>query len=410
MTPIIRQFTAFLIGLFIWLAPLIATAEENEPKRSMREIAEKIVESLPIDKKIILKSLSPEKSGLPEEFLKSLLNDLEAELLTASEFKIKLANRFTTEELWSEAIEFGDANFDELYSATQAKLIILMSTRATAMGIEVSASVYNLLGDHAGQVIASSGTKYLDIDTEKLLGINLENVNENISSIKSQILELQKSGGVIKNPTDFSEFVHNARSYKNNGVLQLSQSNYEAALVIDPMFFDVLDSYLRVLVARFGRNGAIKYYEAKVRSGFNESQNSYSTIFLYGRFESMVSELNSNPLSSNIIPPLLMAWMPTIMTTSSDVFITPFENREELYGGGIQSAWYFAGFQLRESLFNGQFSKFFLDSENFLVRAEDIIWNWELTLRNSEFVCSQPAGACKNVRKLRDIKKQIWSD
>jgi hypothetical protein len=405
-----KMLTALLASSFISFVPLVTSTKADGSKEHMREVASSIVERLPLNKKIVLKALPPEQSGLPEEFLKRLLNDLEAELLNATDFKVKLANRFTTEELWSEAVEFGDANFDELYKATQSDLMLLMDARASGSGIEVSISIYNLLGENAGQVVASSGVKYLDIDTEKALGVNLMTVEENIDLIKSQVAELQKSGGIVKNPNAFAEFVHNAISYRNTGALQLAQNNYESAIFLEPMFFDVLDAYLNIIVARFGRKGAIKYYEEKLRSGFNKDQNDFSQLFLYGYTDGIVPDLNKSPLYSSIIPPLLVAWMPTVMTTSADVFITPSEDREKLYGNGTQSAWYFSGYQLKNSLLDGEFFRFFLNSEKFLIRAEDIVWNWELTLRNSEFVCGNPIGACQNMRDLKVIKDQIFAD
>ena len=40
----------------------------------VNDIAAKLVQQLPLDKKIALKSRSPEETGLPEEFLRQLLN------------------------------------------------------------------------------------------------------------------------------------------------------------------------------------------------------------------------------------------------------------------------------------------------------------------------------------------------
>lgn len=72
-------------------------ADEVRVKKQLSALSSSLIKSLPLDKSFSLKSLSPEKSGLPEEFLKKLSSDLEASLLSASNFKMKLANRLSTE-------------------------------------------------------------------------------------------------------------------------------------------------------------------------------------------------------------------------------------------------------------------------------------------------------------------------
>ena len=61
----------------------------------VNEVASKLVQQLPMDKKLALKSLSPDETRLPEGFLRKLTSDLEAALLSASDFEVNLGNRTT---------------------------------------------------------------------------------------------------------------------------------------------------------------------------------------------------------------------------------------------------------------------------------------------------------------------------
>ena len=114
---------SLLATLCIVLFPFSTYADEVSD--AVNGIAAGLVEQLPMDQKIALKSLSPDETGLPEDFLRRLTSDLEAALLTESGFEINLANRATMEDVWQEAIEFNNANFDELYQSADADVMLM---------------------------------------------------------------------------------------------------------------------------------------------------------------------------------------------------------------------------------------------------------------------------------------------
>ena len=111
--------------VLVILAPFQVAADEV--KDVVNNVAAKLVQQLPMENKFVLRILTPEKTGLPESFLRSLASDVEAALLLSSQFKINMVNRNTTEDLWSEAVEFGDASFEKLYSASKADAAIILS-------------------------------------------------------------------------------------------------------------------------------------------------------------------------------------------------------------------------------------------------------------------------------------------
>ena len=77
----------FCYFLILFLPALLFADEVTDV---VNDVAAKLVQQLPMDKKIALKSLSPDETGLPEDFLRKLTSDVEAALLTASDFEINL--------------------------------------------------------------------------------------------------------------------------------------------------------------------------------------------------------------------------------------------------------------------------------------------------------------------------------
>ena len=194
----------FYLGLFIYkylkvlfLTKLILIlffvssvfADEEKVRAQILSISKSIISKLPLDKKITLKTLSPETSGLPEEFLRKITSDFESSLLTASDFQIKLTNRLTTEEIWAEAMEFNNTDFQQIYETSGSDVLILLSPRATANGLEISASAYAIEGEQTGQVLVSTGSILLDMNLEENLGIDVTNLPE---QMKELLLEIEQ--------------------------------------------------------------------------------------------------------------------------------------------------------------------------------------------------------------------------
>jgi len=63
--------------VFAMLLPCQVAADEVTDV--VNDVAAKLVQQLPMDKKIALKSLSPDETGLPEDFLRKLTSDLPPE-------------------------------------------------------------------------------------------------------------------------------------------------------------------------------------------------------------------------------------------------------------------------------------------------------------------------------------------
>ena len=190
MRNAIYSFVVTLILTF--LSVVSAISDELAVRVQIQEIAKQLIDQkLPTQDKFVLKALSPKQSGLPEEFLRMLTTELAASLLKESNFELQLINKFTTEELWEEAIEFGDADFDELYAASQADVMVMLSPRLRKKGLSLSVDAYRLGGRTAGKLLASSGIITLNIKVEEELGINIATLDDSIASVDDKLQRLE---------------------------------------------------------------------------------------------------------------------------------------------------------------------------------------------------------------------------
>ena len=252
---------------FSMLAPLQVAADEVTDV--VNDVAAKLVSQLPMDKKIVLKSLSPDETGLPEDFLRKLTSDLEAALLTASDFEINLANRLSLEEVWQEAIEFNNADFDKLFKSANADVMLMMSPRAISTGVEMAITAYALTGDNVGKTLAASGSVLLPIDLQANLGVDVNDLNQQMSQVLAEIEKVGQTGGLISNPNTYAEFYHNARILQQRGEVDLAMRNYEALFKEELIFIDTILDYAELLTARYGEDGARKYVSARLLGNIN---------------------------------------------------------------------------------------------------------------------------------------------
>ena len=253
---------SFLLSALFVMVPLFATADEVTDV--VNDVAAKLVQQLPMDKKIALKSLSPDETGLPEDFLRKLTSDLEAALLTASDFEINLANRATMEDVWQEAVEFNNADFDELFKSANADVMLMMSPRAISKGVEIAITAYSLTGDDVGKTLASSGSILLPIDLQANLGVDINDLNKQMAQVLAEIEKVGQTGGLISNPNTYAEFYHNARLLQQRGEVDLAMRNYESAIKEPFDFIDPMIDLAELAITRYGTEAAQRYLEKRI--------------------------------------------------------------------------------------------------------------------------------------------------
>ena len=297
---------SFLLSILLTCS-LPFTVAADEVTDVLNNVAVKLVQQLPTKKKIALKSLSPEETGLPEDFLRKLTSDLEAALLTASDFEINLANRTTMEDVWQEAVEFNNADFDQLFKSANADVMLMMSPRAISTGVEIAITAYSLTGDDVGKILASSGSVLLPIDLQANLGVDVNDLNKQMAQVLAEIEKASQTGGLISNPNTYAQFYHNARILQQRGEVDLAMRNYELALAEGFPFVDPLLDLLDLANARYGSKGAEKYFEKKISPRLD---NRLKEILVIQKLENsdfeVISKINRSEIS---FPPALALWL-----------------------------------------------------------------------------------------------------
>lgn len=300
-----------LFSALLVMVPVFTLADEVTDV--VNDVAAKLVQQLPMDKKIALKSLSPDETGLPEDFLRKLTSDLEAALLTASDFEINLANRATMEDVWQEAVEFNNADFDELFKSANADVMLMMSPRAISTGVEIAITAYSLTGDNVGKILASSGSVLLTIDLQANLGVDVNDLNKQMAQVLAEIEKVGQTGGVISNPNTYAEFYHNARLLQQRGEVDLAMRNYEQALAEGYLFVDPLLDLLDLANARYGEAGTKKYFEKKIKDNIPRELVDLGSLVLGSDPMDLVQpildkEITFSPLLSTWIQQTYMDW------------------------------------------------------------------------------------------------------
>ena len=290
---------------FAIIAPLQVNADKLTDV--INDVAARLVQQLPLDTKIALKSLSPDETGLPEDFLRKLTSDLEAALLTASGFEINLANRVTIDEVWQEAVEFNNANFDELFKSANADIMLMLSPRAISTGVEVAITAYSLTGNNVGKVLASSGSVLLPIDLQANLGVDVNDLNKQMAQVLAEIEKVGQTGGLIVNPNTYAEYYNNARILQQRGEIDLAIGNYEAALMASPFpFVDPVEDLVALAQFKYGINSSA-YISKRLKEILTDDLYAYA-LWLSDPKSTQISTLQ---LAENgqIFLPLVVVWL-----------------------------------------------------------------------------------------------------
>ena len=333
--------------------PALATADEVT--QVVNDVAAKLVQQLPMDKKIALKSLSPKETGLPEDFLRKLTSDLEAALLNASDFEINLANRLSMEEVWQEAIEFNNANFDELFKNANADVMLMMSPRAISTGVEIAITAYSLTGDNVGKTIASSGSVLLPIDLQANLGVDVIDLNDQVNQVLKEIEKISSTGGLVSQPKTYAEFYHNARLLQQRGENDLAISNYTEALKQDQNFVDPLVDLISLVKTRYKARAARGYIEKRVKPLVSENLRQMIDVYLMLDDNQIVNQINENLIT---FPPAMAWWLQTSakrlkLVRDGDI---PFVEKAKIDSALLKSVR-----RVRRSLEQNEFADFFID-------------------------------------------------
>lgn len=128
-------------------------------------------------------------TGVPSDLLTQMTASTQSFLMKASDYRIKLIDQAQLNAAWSNAVEFNGADFEALVANTTFDAIVVLQTRAAQQGLDVSLQVIGASENNSGQVLASTKVISLELDWEKVAGVNIESIDDQISDLNKKIEE-----------------------------------------------------------------------------------------------------------------------------------------------------------------------------------------------------------------------------
>ena len=244
--------------LFLVMLVLASAAVAEEQSKVFDSFAEEMLETLDSNVKVAIQPFNSKKVDLPKKITTGFNNRLVDSLLKKSNFKISIIERGKLEDIWKEAEEFGNADFEKLVKEADAEILIIGDLRLRKGGVEISYRGYDLRQGKRGKIIASTRTQNLDFDLAAETSIP---VSDELGEV---FLQIMKSGGIIANAKKPEEFYANARMYEQKGDSGNARRSYAKFFTFNLDYIDPHLRYQRYLKIQEGREGAREvYFEMK---------------------------------------------------------------------------------------------------------------------------------------------------
>ena len=262
--------------LFLVMFVLASAAVAEEQSKVFDSFAEEMLETLDSNVKVAIQPFNSKKVDLPKKITTGFNNRLVDSLLKKSNFKISIIERGKLEDIWKEAEEFGNADFEKLVKEADAEILIIGDLRLRKGGVEISYRGYDLRQGKRGKIIASTRTQNLDFDLAAETSIP---VSDELGEV---FLQIMKSGGIIANAKKPEEFYANARMYEQKGDSGNARRSYAKFFTFNLDYIDPHLRYQKYLKVQEGREGAREvYFEMKEDSKSFVTE--YASILLFSR-------------------------------------------------------------------------------------------------------------------------------
>ena len=211
------------------------------------EMAQNIAAKIPSGSKVAIKITSPEKNGLPENFLQKLVAEFAEALIKAGNSKFVVLNRNSTEEIWKEAIEFNNQDSEKITSSAEADISITLSPKISQNGIDLSITAYSLKDGSTGNMLASA-SELIPMNIKAELGVDVKDLNQQVDKLTKLV---DKENAVKVNELDklFRNFAH-----KGAGWIDLAKT-YQEGCQKPERFEDKLDGQGLRLKCEIYNNG-----------------------------------------------------------------------------------------------------------------------------------------------------------
>jgi hypothetical protein len=359
--------------------PAVAVDQINQ---AIEALATELMTSLPPTGTYAVKNANDTSSGAPEDLLAQITSTLQTSLMVASNFSLTLIDQAQLQESWANAVEFNGADFETMVSQANFDALIVLNTRATPAGLEISLQAVGATSIDAGQILASTKLRSVDINWNEFKSVDYsEKMSDKVLEIQRQLEVLKSQNEPVLKPTTFADHYHNATIYKKNNEGLKEIASLENALRIEPKFYDVLSDLLQVLVKVFGTEAASKFVEARLTTFLPPEMVEYSMIML--EFEGsddfpaiIQSHLTSmEDSNSDELSPLAAQWI----KSSESTFLQSLRNRQKnlsQYPGGepgtARDLYNFLSAVriVMRSYNSGEFQKLFLDTNRSYAAAE----------------------------------------
>ena len=125
----------YLLSIFLLLT---SAAVAEEQSKVFDGFAGEMLETIDPNVKVAIQPFNSKKVDLPDKITTGFNNRLVDSLLKKSNFKINIIERAKLEDIWQEAEEFGDADFEKLVKEAGAEILIIGDLRLRKGVVEIS--------------------------------------------------------------------------------------------------------------------------------------------------------------------------------------------------------------------------------------------------------------------------------
>lgn len=299
---------------------MTSNAGMEQINQALEALTAELMTSLPPMGTYAVKSANDTTSGVPEDLLTQMTSSLQSSLMLASDFQMNLIDQAQLNAAWSNAIEFNGADFEKLVENTNFDALIVMNTRATTNGIELSLQAIGATEANSGQVISSSKVLSLKLDWKQLEGVDVAGVNSELALLRYEIEELKKAGRQVSQPQTFAEFYSNAELQNESGNTDAAINSYIKAIELQGKYYDVLAKVLNVAIVRYGVENARSLYVKRLEGKIPAEMKPFAELTLsseYPLFDSCdldnvetEHDCKIGPFLENS-PPTLALWLKT---------------------------------------------------------------------------------------------------
>lgn len=258
--------------------PTVAVGQINQ---AIEALATELMTSLPPTGTYVVKNANDTSSGVPEDLLAQMTSSLQTSLMVASNFSLTLIDQAQLQESWANAVEFNGADFETMVAQANFDALIVLNTRATPAGLEVSLQAVGATSSDAGKILASTKLRSVDINWSELKSVDYsEKMSDKVLEIQKQLEALKFVNEPVLEPLTFSDHYHNAMIYRKRNDNHKEISSLESALQIEPKFFDVLSDLVQALTKVYGTKGAADFVDVRLSKFLPSEMIEYAMLIL----------------------------------------------------------------------------------------------------------------------------------